>query len=132
MRLDPQPDRVPDPGGAACRRSSCTSTLPPITSPLVIDGYSQPGSSTNDSSQFLAPDTDDDQETDIATIIVQIDGSQIDWHAASIGLDVQAPGCTIDGLSLTGFSGAAISLEPVRRPPSPASSATPSGATSSA
>ena len=29
-----------------------------------------------------------------------------------MGLDVQAPGCTIDGLSLTGFSGAAIFLEP--------------------
>lgn len=83
-----------------------------ITSPIVIDGYSQPGSVENNSSQYPAPDTDDDQETDIAVIEVQIDGSLIQG-ASAIGLDVQAPDCTIDGLSLTGFSGAAIFLEPV-------------------
>jgi hypothetical protein len=85
--------------------------LPAIVAPLVMDGYTQPGSSVNDSRQFLAPDTIDDQETDIAVVLVQIDGSEIPSGAA-FGLDVQAPGCTIDGLSLTGFGGAAIFLEP--------------------
>ncbi len=48
-----------------------------ITSTVVIDGYSQPGTRDNDSSQFPPPDTVDDQETDIAIIEIQLDGSQI-------------------------------------------------------
>ncbi len=81
-----------------------------ITQPVVIDGTTQPGSAVNNSSEDQPPDTNDDQETDVASILVQIDGSQIPGSQA-IGLDVQAPGCTIDGLSLTGFSGASIFLE---------------------
>ncbi|MHB1555948.1 MAG: beta strand repeat-containing protein [Isosphaeraceae bacterium] len=81
-----------------------------ITQPVVIDGTTQPGSFTNNSSEDSPPDTPDDQETDVASILVQIDGSLVPGSQA-IGLDVQAPGCTIDGLSLTGFSGAAIFLE---------------------
>ena len=96
--------------GGGLQTISLVSALPTITVPVVIDGYSQPGSSTNDSSQFLAPDTLDDQETDIATITVQLDGSQI--NAAGVaGLTIATPGCTVDGLSITGFSGAAIALE---------------------
>ncbi len=87
------------------------SALPAITAPLVIDGYSQPGTVTNDSSQYLPPDTVDDQETDIATILIQLDGSEINSTSAD-GLIVAAPGCTIDGLSITGFGGAGIVLEP--------------------
>ena len=53
----------------------------------------------------------DDQETDIATISIQLDGSQINSTDVD-GLTVATPGCTIDGLSITGFGGAAIALEP--------------------
>jgi hypothetical protein len=87
------------------------SPLPPITAPLVIDGYSQPGALTNDSSQFQAFDFFDDQETDIASILIQLDGSEINNTTAD-GLIVTAPGCTIDGLSITGFGGAGIVLQP--------------------
>ena len=97
--------------GVGLQTIALQQALPAITAPLIIDGYSQAGSRVNDSSQFVAPDTFDDQETDIATILVQLDGSRVSG-AEAIGLDVQAPGCTIDGLSLTGFSGAAIFLEP--------------------
>ncbi len=87
------------------------ASLPAIAAPLVIDGYSQSGTQTNDSSQYLAPDTVDDQETDIATILIQLDGSEINSTTAD-GLTVAAPGCTIDGLSITGFGGAGIVLAP--------------------
>lgn len=97
--------------GTGLQTIELQTALPPITAPLTIDGYSQPGSTQNDSSQFLPPDTADDQETDIATIQIQVDGSQIPG-GGTIGLDVQSAGCTIDGLSLTGFDGAAIFLEP--------------------
>ena len=72
--VNAQRHRVPDPGSGPADDRAATA-LPAITAPVIIDGYSQPGSQGNDSSQVLAPDTDDDQETDIATITVQIDGS---------------------------------------------------------
>src|SRR5262249_24610024 len=97
--------------GVGLHTIALQQALPAITAPLIIDGYSQPGTRVNDSSQFVAPDTFDDQETDVATILVQLDGSGV-VGTNVMGLDVQAPGCTIDGLSLTGFSGAAIFLEP--------------------
>jgi hypothetical protein len=105
--------------GVGLQTIELQQALPPITAPLIIDGYSQTGAKDNNSTQLAPPDTDDDQETDIATIEIQIDGSGV-LGTNAIGLDVQAPGCTIDGLSLTGFSGVAIFLEP--------SSATVSGA----
>jgi hypothetical protein len=88
-----------------------TSVLPTISQPVVIDGYSQPGSAPNDSLEFQPPGLDDDQETDIATILIQVDGSQIDGAGVD-GFVVDSPSCTIDGLSITGFGGAAIALEP--------------------
>jgi hypothetical protein len=84
--------------------------LPAITVPLVIDGYSQPGSKTNGATTVQGPVIEEAQ-TDLAVIQVQVDGSQLGGTSA-FGLDLQAQGCTIDGLSLTGFTGAAIFLEP--------------------
>ena len=49
---------------------SLTSPLPTITAPVIINGYTQAGSSTN-----LTTATTDDQETDVAVIDVRIDGS---------------------------------------------------------
>src|SRR5262249_57121358 len=88
--------------GPGLQTISLVGTLT-ITQPVVIDGYSQPGASINDSRQLLAPDTIDDQETDIAVVLIQLDGSRIPG-ANAMGLDVQAPGCTFDGMSVTGFS----------------------------
>ncbi len=87
------------------------SPLPPITAPLIIDAYSQPVTQTNDSSQLPGFAAFNDQETDIATILIQLDGSETGNTNAN-GLVVAAPGCTIDGLSITGFGGAGIVLEP--------------------
>jgi hypothetical protein len=97
--------------GVGLQTISLQQALPPVVAPLIIDGYTQSGARVNDSTQLVPPDTNDDQETDIAVIQIQVDGSGISGTNA-MGLDIQAPGCTIDGLSLTGFSGAAIFLEP--------------------
>jgi hypothetical protein len=74
--------------------------LPTITNPVEIDGFSAPGSSPN-------PTTD--TNVDIAALTVQIDGSLITSPNA-IGLDIQAPNCTVDGLAITRFSGPGISI----------------------
>lgn len=85
-----------------------TSPLPAITDPVVIDGYSAPGSSINKTPVGL-----DEQETDVAVINVQIDAPGVSPTAALPGLiTVVAPNTTIDGLSLTRFNGPAIALLP--------------------
>ncbi len=79
----------------------------------MIDGYTQPGSSLNNS-----PSTDDDIETDVAVITVRIDGSQINPAVDANGLTIAASNTTVEGLSITGFQdGAGIDIEtPVNSP----------------
>ncbi len=85
------------------------SMLPTIMMPVVIDGYSQAGSESNGSGTTYDPT--DPQQTDSATINIQIDGSELAGSGIN-GLTVAAQNCTIDGLSITGFSeGAGIALE---------------------
>lgn len=69
------------------------STLPAITQPLTIDGYTQPGARPNTA----------DLGTD-AALRIEIKGDNISASDAA-GLEVQAPNCTIRGLVLNGFSG---------------------------
>ncbi len=75
------------------------SPLPTITDPVVIDGETEPDA---------APNPSTDTEIDIASIAVQIDG--VNAGPGAIGLDIQAPNCTVDGLAITRFSGPAISI----------------------
>jgi len=89
--------------GVGLQTISLSSALPPIMQPVVIDGYSQAGSSTNTA-------IIDDAETDVAVLTVQIDPAEMD-HDPN-GLTIEAPNTTVDGLSITGFSGAGIALEP--------------------
>ncbi len=95
--------------GSGLQTITLLSSLPAITVPVVIDGFSQPGSSTNTSAQVFS--VQDTQETDVAVVTVQVDGSQI-GGVGTIGLAIAAQDCTVDGLSLTGFTGAAIALQP--------------------
>ena len=73
------------------------SALPTITDPVVIDGYSQPGSKPND----MAGGDD-------AILLIEIDGED----AGKVdGLTIAAGGSTVRGLSINGFSaGAGIHL----------------------
>ncbi len=84
---------------------SPTTALPTITNPVTIDGYSQSGSQLNKTAAGL-----DEQETDVAVLQVQIDGSGA--GASANGLTIQSVGCTVDGLIITGFSGAGLDLLP--------------------
>ncbi len=73
------------------------SELPPITSPTIIDGYTQPGSSPNTSTT-----------ADNAVPLIVIDGSQITNIAQSLGLQLQADGSSAQGLVIRNFGGIGI------------------------
>ncbi len=80
---------------------SPTSALPAITQPVTISGYSQSGS---------APDTSGKIQVDVNNAMVQIDGSLIPSGSPVDGLDIKSANCVVDGLIITGFSGAGISI----------------------
>ena len=73
------------------------SELPPITSPTIIDGYTQPGSSPNTSTT-----------ADNAVPLIVIDGSQITNIAQSLGLQLQANGSSVQGLVIQNFGGIGV------------------------
>ncbi|MBI1917437.1 MAG: right-handed parallel beta-helix repeat-containing protein [Planctomycetes bacterium] len=75
------------------------SALPNITEAVLIDGYSQPGSSPN----TLAVG-------DNAVLEIRLDGASA--GSSAIGLHLQGPGgSTVRGLSLTGFGSIAIAVD---------------------
>ncbi len=88
---------------------SLLSPLPPITDPVNIDATTKldfvPNKSTSGS---------DEMETDIEVPMVQIDGSAIDPTAypKANGLEIDTVNCAVSGLSITGFRGAGIVLNP--------------------
>jgi hypothetical protein len=82
-----------------------TSALPVITNPVAIDGYSEPGTSLNKTLPGK-----DEQETDVAVLLVELEGAAA--GAGANGLTIATVGCTVDGLILTNFSGAGIALLP--------------------
>jgi hypothetical protein len=73
------------------------SELPPITSPTIIDGYTQPGSSPNTSTT-----------ADNAVPLIAIDGSQITNIAQSLGFQLQADGSSVQGLVIQNFGGIGV------------------------
>jgi hypothetical protein len=72
------------------------SALPPVTDSVVIDGYSQAGSSANTLSSG-----------NNAVILVQLSG---DNAGASSGLRLEADDCTVRGLSIVNFSADGIRI----------------------
>ncbi len=74
---------------------SLLSPLPAITNPVLIDGYSQPGSVPNSLTNG-----------DNAAIFVQLDGSSAGVGTA--GLSLTGSGITVRGLDITGFSGPGV------------------------
>ncbi len=75
------------------------TALPSITSPVTIDGYTQPGSSPNASSTG-----------DNAVPRIVIDGSQITAIQHSLGLQVKADNSTVQGLVIRNFGGIGVVL----------------------
>ncbi|HEX8199173.1 MAG TPA: hypothetical protein VF590_01705, partial [Isosphaeraceae bacterium] len=74
-----------------------TSALPRVDDPIIIDGYTQPGSVVNTRATG-----------DNAVLRVVIDGSAA--GAGVTGLTIAAGGSTVRGLVINGFSGAGLKL----------------------
>jgi hypothetical protein len=84
--------------GAGVQTISPATALPIVTDPVVIDGYTQPGSSAN----TLA-------DGDNAVLLIELNGS-IPGGAVSVpGIQINASSCTVRGLVINRFgSGAGI------------------------
>ncbi len=77
-----------------------TSILPVITDPVVIDGYTQPGTNLNALS-----------DGDNAVLLIEVNGSALPSSASSQdGISITAGSSTIRGLAISRFSGAGINL----------------------
>ncbi len=67
------------------------TALPPITDPVIIDGYSQPGASATS-----------------PLLLIEIDGTNA--GAGSNGLTITSGNCTVRGLIINRFAGAGIQI----------------------
>src|SRR4030095_13928994 len=81
--------------GAGVQTISPVTALPIITDPVVIDGYTQPGSSVN----TLA-------DGDNAVLLIELNGSSIPGGAILVpGLQINASFCAVRGLVINRFQG---------------------------
>jgi hypothetical protein len=79
------------------------SPLPALTEPVVIDGYTQPGSS---------PNTNDITEADNAVHKIVIDGSSVPSAGSLVdGLCLRGGNSIVRGLVINSFTGAAVVCE---------------------
>ncbi|MEP6849222.1 MAG: Calx-beta domain-containing protein [Acidobacteriota bacterium] len=76
--------------GSGVQTIAPTSVLPVITSPITIDGYSQPGASANSLSVG-----------DDAVLLIELSGENLGFPAK--GLEIQASNCSIRGLVVNRF-----------------------------
>src|SRR5205085_1082569 len=86
------------PGGAIHTIQPATS-LPSITDPVIIDGYTQPGASAN----ILAT-------SDNAILLVEINGSSTGGLGIGLNISSSGGGSTLRGLAIYRFGGSAISV----------------------
>jgi uncharacterized repeat protein (TIGR01451 family) len=84
--------------GAGTHVITLTASLPDITSPVTIDGYTQSGSSLN---TLL--------KADDAVILIELNGASA--GAGVNGLTIDAGSSTVRGLNITGFSFSGILLQ---------------------
>src|SRR5918997_2519132 len=78
--------------------STGNGALPPITQPVTIDGYSEPGASENTKAVG-----------NNAVLLIELDGSIASSPAGSVhGLDLQTSNSTIKGLVVNSFDGSGI------------------------
>ena len=73
------------------------SALPNITSPLILDGYTEPGS--REATAVV-----------LATLIIELDGSNAGLGACGLVLDTGSGGTTIKGLVVNRFDGCGIRI----------------------
>ena len=88
---------IPDSVDPGVKTIAPTSTPPFITEPVVIDGYSQPGSSVN----TLAKGTN-------AKLLIELNGT----NASGRGLTIEASNSVVKGLVINRFSQIGIAIAP--------------------
>ncbi len=98
--LDTITFNIPGPGLQSIRPASA---LPIITDPVIIDGFSQPGSSAN---------TNGPGAMDNAVRLIEVTGITI-ASGFPIGLQISAGGSTVEGLIVTRWRGGGIVLDTV-------------------
>ncbi len=97
---EPNPIEITfDIAGPGTHTISPTSALPQITRPVLIDGFSQPGS---------APNTAAIDEAIDAVVLIELSGAST--TGAGLQLGAGSGGSTIRGLAINGFSFTAIAI----------------------
>ena len=84
--------------GSGPRVIALDATLPAITDPVVIDGFSQPGASA----RSIEEKTEGD-------VMVELDGSRLD--RGTHGVTIRSSSSVIRGLRIHGFDGDAVRIE---------------------
>ena len=86
--------------GSGVRTITPAATLPVITSPVTIDGYTQPGSSTNTTAS-----------ADNAVVLIELNGSNAGSGITGLTLGPGSAGSTIRGLAINRFTGSGILVQ---------------------
>ena len=86
--------------GAGVHSIRPASEVPRINTPIVIDGYTQPGASPNTL-----------QLGDNAVLLIEINGFPLSGASSPIGLHIFTGNSVVRGLIIRGFRGAEICLE---------------------
>jgi hypothetical protein len=86
--------------GSGVHTITLATELPVITSPVVIDGYTQPGSSAN---TLAAGDN--------AVLTVELSGASVGNTGSGLTLGSNAPGSTVRGLVINRFAGNGILIQ---------------------
>jgi hypothetical protein len=87
-------------GGGGVKTIAPDSKLPPITDPVTIDGYTQPGASPN----TLSKGTN-------AKLMIELDGENVVEGAALLnGLEIRASDSVVRGLVINRFSGNTVDI----------------------
>ncbi|HEY2413883.1 MAG TPA: dockerin type I domain-containing protein [Pirellulaceae bacterium] len=84
--------------GSGVHTISQLSALPTITDPVIIDGYTQPGSGAN---TLVTGDN--------AVLLIELNGTNVSWPYS--GLDIFAGNSTVRGLVINRFKGDGILLQ---------------------
>jgi len=87
--------------GTGVHTISPLTALPDITEPVIVNGYSQPGSSVN----TLAKGTN-------AKLLIQLDGTDSSAGGFTGGLGVSASNTVVKGLVINGFNTTGIEIAP--------------------
>jgi parallel beta-helix repeat protein len=94
--------------GAGVKTITLSAPLPPITSPVTIDGYTQMGAMAN---------TNAFGQADNAVILIELDGTSLSAGSTTLlnsGFRINAGGgpTTIKGLAIYGFGDAGVAINP--------------------